>query len=72
MADAIPVHSKPKKEVAVQASPSVDPDTGKVTEGNYAAKPRENTVSDIEPREPVVIECPAPTPNSSAFIRTDN
>jgi hypothetical protein len=70
MADAIPVHSKPKKEVAVQASPSLDPESGKVIEGNYAAKPRENTVSDIEPRDPRVTE--VVQPNGNVAIRTDH
>lgn len=41
MADAIPVHSTPRK-VKVQASPSVDPETGKVIEGDYVAATREN------------------------------
>jgi hypothetical protein len=74
MADAIPVHSEPKKKtVAVQASPAIDENspTGAVIQGNYAAKPRENTVSDVS-RDPVVIECAAPNANASAFTRQDN
>lgn len=44
MADAIPVHSAPKPvkvQKPVQASPTIDPESGVVTEGDYVAKVRE-------------------------------
>jgi len=46
MADAIPVHSEPKKGkkvVNVQPSPSLDGESGVVMQGDYAAKEREGT-----------------------------
>jgi hypothetical protein len=45
MADAIPVHSTPKKSPHVKpvnASPELDESTGKVVDGNYVAAVREN------------------------------
>lgn len=41
MANAIPVHSEPKRKPAVKASPEYSEEQGKVVDGDYAAAARE-------------------------------